>query len=416
MKSRVALAGLLTGLCFFGAASAGLAAPLLTDEGEGDVGAEVVEVPVTVDPVVVRPPLGPDTCDKARAAKEPFAGGSGTATDPYQICSVAQLDRVRDYWTANFKLMTDLDLKGVAFRPIAHTTTAPGTVWAPPGWDGWWAHLRSLTLEATAYGHYFRGTFDGGFHTISNLVQTAESIPVQTYYGLFGAIVGGSVHSLRVTNARISTIGHPWGGFSAGILATMIGIQVWNYPPVPNQNDCCSGGRIHDVDVEGAVDAGNVAGGLAASATGAQLTRVSVNLVGNARGALLGSALGCWIDNVVTSGLIGGGGPNTGGVVGYLSGPPFSRIYNVFSNVVLTQPGGAIVGGTSAGSTIGTFVIDSYWNSSLAAGSGALGGAPLTPAQMGQASSYGSGWDFENVWRLVPGGPPELRFGPATGK
>src|SRR5699024_619962 len=74
-----------------------------------------------------------------------FAGGSGTAADPYLIETAEQLDKVRDYRTSHFKLMADIDL-GVA--PYNQ-----GEGWEPIGMNG----------------QPFGGTFDGDNKTISNL-------------------------------------------------------------------------------------------------------------------------------------------------------------------------------------------------------------------------------------------------------
>ena len=50
-----------------------------------------------------------------------FAGGSGTANDPYQIATAEQLNAIGaepNHWDKHFKLMADLDLQGVTVNPI----------------------------------------------------------------------------------------------------------------------------------------------------------------------------------------------------------------------------------------------------------------------------------------------------------
>ncbi len=41
-----------------------------------------------------------------------FAGGSGTAEDPWQVATAEQLDRIRDDLTAHYILIDDIDLSG----------------------------------------------------------------------------------------------------------------------------------------------------------------------------------------------------------------------------------------------------------------------------------------------------------------
>jgi hypothetical protein len=44
---------------------------------------------------------------------KPFAGGSGTAEDPWQVATAEQLDRIRNDLTAHYILVDDIDLSGI---------------------------------------------------------------------------------------------------------------------------------------------------------------------------------------------------------------------------------------------------------------------------------------------------------------
>ena len=44
------------------------------------------------------------------SAEAVFAGGSGTAEDPWQISTAGQMDHVRDDLTAHYVLINDIDL------------------------------------------------------------------------------------------------------------------------------------------------------------------------------------------------------------------------------------------------------------------------------------------------------------------
>ena len=112
-----------------------------------------------------------------------FAGGSGTAEDPWQIATAEQLDRVRDDLKAHYILTEDIDLSGYEN-------------WIPIG------AFQSLSdapedAEVPHPDYAFTGTFDGAGHTISNLKVSSEA-PMGA--GLFGCASG--------TESGAASIGH----------------------------------------------------------------------------------------------------------------------------------------------------------------------------------------------------------------
>ena len=112
-----------------------------------------------------------------------FAGGSGTAEDPWQIATAEQLDRVRDDLKAHYVLTDDIDLSGYEN-------------WIPIG------AFQSLSdapedAEVPHPDFAFTGTFDGAGHTISNLTVSCEA-PMGA--GLFGCASG--------TESGAASIGH----------------------------------------------------------------------------------------------------------------------------------------------------------------------------------------------------------------
>lgn len=114
-----------------------------------------------------------------------FAGGSGTAEDPYLISTVDHLDNVRYYLSAHFKMINDIEFveedfaeggdfynNGVGWEPIGYTTDS------------------------------FTGIFDGNCHTINNLFINNS----KDYIGFFGTISGESavVKNLYLSNVSIT--------------------------------------------------------------------------------------------------------------------------------------------------------------------------------------------------------------------
>ena len=112
-----------------------------------------------------------------------FAGGSGSAEDPWKIATAEQLDRIRDDLTGHYILIGDIDLSGYEnWMPIG--TFQP----------------RSDAPEDAEVPHpdyAFTGTFDGAGHTISNLTISCEA-PMGA--GLFGCASG--------TESNAASIGH----------------------------------------------------------------------------------------------------------------------------------------------------------------------------------------------------------------
>lgn len=145
-----------------------------------------------------------------------YAGGSGTAKDPYLIETAQQLDKVRLNLDAHFKLCSDITFTAEDFSSGDFCNSYYG--WLPIGSD----------LE-----HPFTGSFDGNGKTISGYRQSPQ--PVQyTYYGnknshifagLFGAVVGGKIFDLQVENSKITIenliekTGLVYAGYIAGIVA-----------------------------------------------------------------------------------------------------------------------------------------------------------------------------------------------------
>jgi hypothetical protein len=90
-----------------------------------------------------------------------FAGGDGSAGDPYLVCTAAQLQLVGSHLGAgiHFRQIADIDLTGFAFTPIGAQTFG-----GPP---------------------LFNGVYDGGGYEITNL-EIIE--PGTDVLGLFGKI------------------------------------------------------------------------------------------------------------------------------------------------------------------------------------------------------------------------------------
>lgn len=89
----------------------------------------------------------------------------------------------KDYDGQTVYLVNDLDMTGIAHREIGNLSTP------------------------------FMGTFDGGGHTIANLIYTSP----YSYGGLFGCVgENGTVKNVKLTNVDL-TLGNSFSGSLAGV-------------------------------------------------------------------------------------------------------------------------------------------------------------------------------------------------------
>ena len=115
-----------------------------------------------------------------------FAGGSGTAEDPWQVATAEQLNQVREQLSGHYVLTADIDLSPLGrFDPIG--TFEPKSE-------------KEEDAETPSDTAAFSGTFDGAGHKISNV---AISSKYQNGVGLFGCI---SEESAELKNLTVENI------------------------------------------------------------------------------------------------------------------------------------------------------------------------------------------------------------------
>lgn len=117
-----------------------------------------------------------------------FAGGTGTAENPYQIATGAQLAYLASsvnsgetYAGKNFVLTADIDLNKRPWTPIANT-------------------FSGVFFSGSVY-RIFAGNLDGQGYTVSNVAIGSESAPFESdVFGLFGATEG------KISNLHLNTV------------------------------------------------------------------------------------------------------------------------------------------------------------------------------------------------------------------
>ena len=237
-----------------------------------------------------------------------FAGGTGTAEDPYQIANGAQLaylassvNNGETYEEKNFVLTANINLNGLPWTPIANS-------------------FSDALFGGTDY-RIFAGNFDGKGYTISNVSIGSETTPFESdVFGLFGA-TGGEISNLNLDTVSIHGVAKIASGYVVGIAGGLVG---------------SSAGSIENCHVTGlAMDMSAPSNGYAAA-----------YWVGGLVGALDGAQL---INECSVSGSITekAGKGSIGGLIGELGKAAkitYSRS-DVTVNVKADSRGGANVGG-----------------------------------------------------------------------
>lgn len=122
-----------------------------------------------------------DTTDFAAADTKKFAGGSGTAEDPYLISNEAQLRYLAS------SINKDVDWSGKYFKQTASINITGGS-WLPIGW-ALSAEVNGKATQICAYP--FRGNYDGGNYSITGLkINSDSSVSDLMTVGLFGLTDG----------------------------------------------------------------------------------------------------------------------------------------------------------------------------------------------------------------------------------
>ncbi len=392
----------------------------------------------------------------AQAGK--FAGGRGSAEDPYRIATAEQLASVTAAMgggDTHFILINDIDLD----------PNLPG------------GHLFDEAVIASGVAPYrqpFPGNFDGSGHTIRNLVIRAKSpgSRIPAWAGLFGSINRGAVvRNLKIEAADVQALDREAGILAGENTGRIINCQVTGRVSshgsmamvsldesgglvgrnMGNISDCradtdfvqgdgCAGGLVGTNFPEGSivssravcqdVCARRFAGGglvgtnsgwvIGSVALGGILAPDSSQMQGGLAGTNRGTILNCHADSDMVAGArcwqLGGlVGENQGPIINCSAGGSVSTQdrcalvgglvgWNLFSQarVVNSYAVGKISSGTN-NSDVGGLVGGnhegdvkmSFWDRETSGAAASAGGEGLTTAQMQQATTFvEAGWDF----------------------
>jgi len=325
-------------------------------------------------------------------AQAQYSGGCGTADDPYQIATAADLialGETPDDYDKHFILTADIDLDPnlPGGRVFDRAVIAPDT-------NG---------VETGFQGTSFTGVFDGNGRVISHL-----SIDGAGYLGLFGRLrSGGLVRNLGVKAADVTGTSDCVGGLAGS-----------------SAYDC----RIGTSYCVGSVSGNRSVGGLVGANSGPVIQCYAIAVVsGHERiGGLVGDNTACSISNCYSTGTVSGD-DCVGGLVGYKSVDSVSSCYSFSTvlgdkrvgglvgengwrgRVIRSYSAGAVTGNSDIGGLVGwgnaVDVMNCFWDIQTSGQATSAGGLGKTTVQMKTPVTFLS-WGAcgnEGIWAVDQG-------------
>ena len=328
-----------------------------------------------------------------------FAGGTGTAENPYQIANGAQLaylassvNNGETYEEKNFVLTANIDLNGLPWTPIANS-------------------FSDALLGGSNY-RIFAGNFDGNGYTISKVCIGSETTPFESdVFGLFGA-TEGKISNLNLDTVSIHGVAKITLGYVIGPAGGLVGYSAGSI------ENCHVTGLTMDMNAQnggiaGAYWIGGLVGALEetqhideCSVSGSITEKAGRGSIGGLIGELGEEAKITYSRSNVTVNVKADsyGGADVGGFIGKGNGDKNAEtvIRNCYATGNVT--GGAYAGGF-AGSLWGLNIKNCYASGNVSQAAAAMASFVGTDAAAGYA--YGS---ITNCFTtgIVTGSSPSL--------
>lgn len=274
-----------------------------------------------------------------------FHRGNGLLSDPYGICTAAQLNSIGDnFLDKHFEVLQDIDLTSVA----------------------------NFNIIGSGPADEFSGTFDGGGYEISNLTL---SLSPTLYYGMFGSVTNtGKISNVRLVNVNIDDTANP--GIVAGALVGY------------------TEGEVTNSSSSGVVTGSSTVGGLVGSAENGALisgSSSSATIDGWYRG---GGLLGFLYESSVEDSFATGNVTSeryTGGLIG--AAESFATAVTITRSYATGAVTGQVTGfGYKAGGLIGEVSTDSLdLMITLSYATGNVSGEDEVGGFIGSAGGWGGG-------------------------
>jgi len=345
----------------------------------------------------------------------PFAGGAGTAGNPYLIATETQLNSIGHnsrLMDKHFKLINDLDMDGLKYYMIAPEP------------------------------YVLSGTFDGNGHTISNILL--EPLFSISSFGFIGCLMGteASIQDLTLVDPNVnsdwgwgvgSLVGKNEGGTITNCHAANANIRGWmsvgglvgaNYS-YGMISGCSATGNVSENTFMSIIF--SCVGGLVGENTfwsEIENSFAKCNVSGDdCLGGLVGESV---IYSPITNCYAGGSVTGTTNYIGGLVGR-FASAFGIeycYSSSVVTGPNesesvGGLVGGKIGSSSVSDYFTACFWDSQINPGLAGIGNATDPCGVIGESTANmqtdttftSAGWDFlgetangtEDIWAVLEG-------------
>ena len=335
-----------------------------------------------------------------------YDAGDGSAGDPFQINTPAQMDEIGQHsedWASHFILTANIDLS-------AYTGTA-------------------FHIIGTDYDNPFTGAFDGNGHIVSNFTYTSTGTD---YIALFADVgTDGEIKNLGMVDVNVDAgTGYYVGGLVGlndyGIVSNCYatgtvsgnkyvgGLLGLNYYD-GTVSDCYATGSVSGVSWVGGLvginhfgtvsicyaaanvfGSGSVGGLVGYNNYGTVSKCYATGTVSGVAyvGGLVGYRYYGTVSNCYASGSVSGGYWYVGGLLGWNN----STVSNCYATSSVS--GSSIVGGLVGYDYFGT-VTASFWDIDTSGQATSAGGTGKTTAQMQTQSTFTDyGWDFVEIWNI----------------
>ncbi len=293
----------------------------------------------------------------------PFAGGDGSAEDPYQINTCEGVVAMNDNLSASYLLIDDVDCSG------AGNDAMVGTVFTNP----------------------FTGTLDGGGYTVTLDIHLGSN-----YAGLFRQL-DGTVTNITI-GGTVESVGNAAGLAGYANNATLSYIH-------NNATIIC-----------GDDQAGGIVGNMGNGSITDSYNTGSVTGSGNRVGGIVGIQTGTTIARVYSSGAISGDS-KVGGLIGemFLGAGTITDSFSVGSVTGNSQVGGVV--GLMNGSSLSSTYLEGTTSGQSDCASDDADGCTIHNANGLDAGHFQdtsteapmSAWDFDYVWQRNAAAYPTFR-------
>lgn len=344
----------------------------------------------------------------------PFAGGTGTILDPYQISTEEHLLEVNDHINSSFRLQNDITLTGNYSAALIAPNTDAGTSYFGERFAGRFNgaghEISGLSINAASYAGLF-GVIDANA-TVSNLTISGDARFSGRYGGILAGLCFGTVQNCSSSGSVTAT--GTSGGYAGGLCGFIYAGSAYGCESSSSVTAICdhAGGfagvcnnsTLEQCAATGDVNGANYTGGLAGYSSGGTFMYCFAD--GNVSGTddvggLIGYDSDCVLGSCYAAGIVAGGS-NTGGLIGRRNGD--CTIVNCYAAGPVSGEGTA---GGLFGNTVSCSFSSCYWDKQTSGTSRENGGVGCATWQMQSQSTY-AGWDFTDTWYMA--GYPKLRW------